>query len=456
MNQWGWIDLPIRGNNPKGNVMADQKRIAIIGGGTISHVRSHLAIASLAYGTTARRLEKLCQEIIPEMATDLYLTRMAGGNHPFFAHVPRLETNEDVRRLTEQLVSNTAVKIIFFNAAMVDWNLQVLDGQTNGKYQPRPDKASYHHRGLLKRADKVIESIRSERKDLFLIGFKQTEDLTEDEQYIKGLELCKTASCNLVFANDVVNHRNMVITPEEARYHVGERFKALRGLVTMAKLRSHLTFTRSTVVSGEPVAWDSDLVPSSLRTVVDFLIGQNAYKPFQGATVGHFAVKIDDNTFLTSQRRTNFNDLAEIGLVKVETDGPDTVVAYGSKPSVGGQSQRLVFKEHPGNDCIVHFHCPIMEGSDVPVRSQYEFECGSHECGKNMSDGLKDYGYLKAVYLDEHGPNIVFNRDADPNEIIGFIVKNFDLTKKTGGYVSIKQRLETPNTLDTAIKVLDP
>ena len=26
-----------------------------------------------------------------------------------------------------------------------------------------------------------------------------------------------------------------------------------------------------------------------------------------------------------------------------------------------GQSQRIIFKEHPELDCIVHFHCPVKE-----------------------------------------------------------------------------------------------
>ena len=42
--------------------------------------------------------------------------------------------------------------------------------------------------------------------------------------------------------------------------------------------------------------------------------------------------------------------------------------------------------------------------------------------------------YNKAVFLDKHGPNIVFPKDIDPQEVIEFINANFDLDKKTGGY----------------------
>jgi len=158
---------------------------------------------------------------------------------------------------------------------------------------------------------------------------------------------------------------------------------------------------------------------------------------------------------LTSIRKSNFNNLATTGLVRVKTDGPDTVLAYGAKPSVGGQSQRTIFRDHEGFDCIVHFHCPlktngelihtIYRGEDVTfnrspigeviaIVSQREVECGSHQCGKNTSNNLTDYGDFKVVMLDNHGPNIVFKRSIDPQIIIEFIERNFDLGKKTGGY----------------------
>jgi len=139
---------------------------------------------------------------------------------------------------------------------------------------------------------------------------------------------------------------------------------------------------------------------------------------------------------LTSIRKTNLNAIDTICLVKIRTDGPDNVLAFGYKPSVGGQSQRIVFENHPEYDCIVHFHCPIKEGSQVPTVSQREYECGSHQCGNNTSNGLKRFGNLSAVYLDQHGPNIVFNRSINPGEVTRFIVNNFDLSEKTGGYVN--------------------
>jgi hypothetical protein len=409
------------------------KKVHILGGGTLAYVRSHLALCAPAYGTTARKLERLCRAQGDKLDVVLHLTRMAGGSKG-------LETVEDVVRLLNEIVADLATKIVFMNVALCDFRGIVGDEQDCQKYGPRLSTRSVASptQMELRPVAKLIGTVRRHRKDIFLVGFKHTSGASPDEQYIAGLHLAKEASCNLVVANDTVSRWNIVVTPEEARYHVtADRDEALRGLVEMAYLRSHLTFTRSTVVAGDPVPWDSPLVPDSLRKVVNHCIRRGAYKPFRGATVGHFAIKLDDNTFLTSRRKTDFTDLATVGLVKVVTDGPDSVIAYGSKPSVGGRSQRIVFHDHPDHDCIVHFHCPIKPGSVVPQVSQREYECGSHECGQNTSRGLGRFGNLSAVYLQEHGPNIVFHRSIDPQEVINFIEDNFDLSGKTGGYISV-------------------
>lgn len=410
------------------------KKIYIIGGGTVFHLRPHLALAAPAYGTVARKLGELCRDKAKNLDTEVHLTKMAGGRH--------LETNEDIAHFIDGLVANPDTKIVFLTAALCDFEGQV-NGVAADKYgerlHSRTDKADIS----LVPAQKIVKNIRSKRKDIFAVAFKTTCGATPDEQYIAGLNLLKEASVNLVLANDVETRLNMVITPEEARYHeTTDRDAALEGLVDMAITRSQLTFTRSTVVAGDPIPWNSPMVPNTLRTVVDYCIKSGAYKPFRGATVGHFATKVDDNTFLTSIRKSNFNDLDKMGLVKIVTDGPDSVIAYGAKPSVGGQSQRIVFHDHQEYDCIVHFHCPIKPESEVPQVSQREYECGSHQCGENTSKGLKKFGNKSAVFLMEHGPNIVFHHSIDPQEVIDFIEENFDLSGKTGGAVILKMPVQ--------------
>lgn len=407
-----------------------KKIVHVIGGGTVSHVRSHLALCTPAFGTTARWIAEICKQR-PEMDVELHLTRMAGGT---------FETNQDIYNLVRQITDDPKTKIVFFNPALCDFEGAIGDIRS-GKDAQRLESGFGREMSLLTNP-KIISYVRKARiggqiprKDIFLVGWKATSGATSEEQYKLGLRALKMYCCNLILANDTLTKNNIIIVPEEGIYsETKDRGKVLNDLVEMAYLRSQLTFTRSTVIDGKPVAWGSEMIPDSLRTIVDYCIRRGAYKKFLGATAGHFAIKIDDRTFLTSRRKTDFNEIDQVGLVKITTDGPDTVLAYGSKPSVGGQSQRIVFNDHPDMDCIVHFHCPKRLGSIVPTVSQREFECGSHECGRNTSQGLVKIGNLLAVYLDKHGPNIVFNKGIDPKEVITFIENNFHLDQKTGGY----------------------
>lgn len=415
------------------------KNIHIFGGGTMSHIMNHFSLCAPAYGNTAYALDRLVHRRFVHCNIELELTKMAGG---------KLETNDDVLNRINELKQNPNTKIIFFNCALVDWaasKLEITDDKIHtlfGKYVDRLSTKHWSNKQLkleLIPEKKIISSIRTDRKDIFLVGFKTTCGATKQEMYIAGLSLCKESSVNLVLVNDTKTHWNMIVTPEEASYHeTSNRESVLKELVDMTYHRSHLTFTQSTVVSGEPINWNDEKIPNSIRTVVNHCINKTAYKPFNGKTVGHFAIKLSDTEFLTSIRKSNFNDLNEIGMVYVKTDGPDTVIAYGAKPSVGGQSQRIVFNDHAGMDCIVHFHCPLKDTpiDNIPIVSQREVECGSHECGKQTSKNLGEFenGQIKAVMLDQHGPNIVFSKNTDPQLIISFIERNFDLSRKTGGY----------------------
>lgn len=328
------------------------------------------------------------------------------------------KNNIDVSTLLDELIANPDTKVIVHTVAAY-----------NGNKEPF----------------QYIGKIRKNRKDIFAIGFNYTIDADTNMQYLSGLDLLKNNSLNLVVGNDTVNHRNMIIAPEETRYcETINNNEVLEFLVKMTLSRMKNTFTRSTVVEGNSVDWNSDTVPENLRQVVNHCINAGAYKPFLGKTAGHFAVKLNDTEILTSIRKTNFNELEKVGLVRVQSKGVDTVIAHGFRPSVGGQSQRIIFKEHSDVDCIVHFHCPIkpeFKNTLVPVKDQWPNECGSHDCGANTSAGLReislgDGDILKVVYLDEHGPNIVFPRTVPAVKVINFINHHFDLSTKTGGLVS--------------------
>ncbi len=444
------------------------RQVHIIGGGTMAHVRPHLALCAPAYGTVVRDLMTAFYSSGFDGIVHAYTTKMAGNRHQIWTansgldddEPKNLETNADIAALLDQLVEDPEPKIIFLPAALCDFEAEglhefVLHAANKldvGRGLPRLS-SQHKHSLTLQPAEKVISRLRKTRKDIFLVGFKTTTGVTAQEQFEAGLTLVKKASCNLVLANDLETRLNMVVTPEQAPHYVsGNRQATLRGLVDMALKRSTGHFTRSEVIEGKSVGWTGEVVPASLRAVVDHCIKRGAYKPFMGKTVGHFAFKVPTaehlpQQFVTSKRGVNFNELEKVGMVTVEAEGKDKVVAMGAKPSVGGQSQRIIFANHPDVDCIVHFHCPLKPGFDqadrskgqlgFPVRSQEPYECGSHECGQNTSDGLETFivdknGHqVKAVMLDKHGPNIVFHRDVDPQKVIEFIERYWDLERST-------------------------
>jgi len=414
--------------------MATKKKVYVIGGGTFSYVRAHLALAAPAFGETAKQIAMLCRDRFTNMDTELVLTKMADPNSS-------IVTTDDLNDKITEIINNNETKVVFFNAAVCDFDGSI--DNVSGKYADRLQTKNGQQQIDIVPAEKIVKRIRAKRKDIFLVAFKTTCDASPAEQYKQGLNLLKKASVNLVLANDIKTRNNIIITPEEGAYYAKSdptnRVETLRELVEIAWHRTHLSFTRSTVVAGTPVTWNDAAVYPALRNVVNWCIEQGAYKKFNGVTTGHFAAKLSDNEFLTSIRKTNFNDIDKNGMVYVKTDGEDNVISIGAKPSVGGQSQRIIFNTFKDTDCIVHFHCPLKENPkhSIPVVSQREYECGSHECGQNTADGLQYFDGIYAVMLDKHGPNIVFHHSINPNKVKQFIADNFDLTKSTSGFEQV-------------------
>lgn len=559
------------------SIIPNKKRIAIIGGGTNTYISNHLALSAPAYGTTAKKLfHRFATHPENKMEVDLYVTKMVNQSNPKAPDTP-----EEVEILVDNLIANPDIRVIIFNVAMVDYkpeelhvNLGITDIRETikdfGKYNRRLSSANPALLALTPH-EKIIQKIRKERKDILLVGFKTTCGATKEEQFQKGLKLCKDASANIVFVNDVdkdritsinnINHRisynlnllktetdpkvidklqervsqlkdnqltlqnNGLVTPEESSYWYNTRDEALDGLVQMVLDRSHLHFTRSTVVDSETVPWNvrktsstlyttpivvepkkreytpNPIIPETFRVVFDWVRSQGAYKKGPtGATVGHFGIKLGPNEFLTSKRKTDFNKIEEVGLVRVITDDPDDVfgykhffedsdykekanefyrlreslkyaeddkhifdinkritelqskynffekrnndkvIAFGAKPSVGGQSQRSLFQAFPDLNCIVHFHCPLRPESRklFTTTPQFSYECGSYECIASNITGFQEYKVSEthsiwAGHMDYHGPNIVFNSNIDPQLVINFINEHWDLIRKTDG-----------------------
>lgn len=338
------------------------RKVVILGGGTNTYISNHLALSAPAYGSTAIILEdKFRNHPENKMDVNLYLTKMA---NPLDKDAP--DTPEDIEILVDQLVADPDTRVIIFNVAMVDFKPEILHtnlGITNtketiedfGKYNRRLSSSSSVILGLSP-YQKVINKIRKERKDILLVGFKTTCGTTKEEQFHKGLKLCKDASANIVFVNDVDKDRirnldsaleskkilsnikstsemetayihegikeaeeqieafqnNGLITPEESSYWYNTRDEALDGLVQIVLNRVKGEFVRTTVVEGDTVSWNDTIIPQTFKDVFNHIRSNGGWHVnVKGKTSGHFGIKINRYESICSIRKQNYNDLLQ-------------------------------------------------------------------------------------------------------------------------------------------------
>lgn len=209
-------------------------KVYILGGGTISYVRNHLALCAPAFGKTARSLFNLCKDRFPDMIVFKMLTKMAD-------HSSNIVTNDDVKQQIEGLKGDPTTKIIFFNVAMCDWEAEIAVNMekgekhvASGKHAERLKTSEGYKIMMLTPAEKVIRDIKEGREDIFLIGFKTTCGATEEQQYEAGYDLLKTGNIDLVLANDTRTRNNIVIR-DNGYLTTKNRDEALMKLVDTAR-----------------------------------------------------------------------------------------------------------------------------------------------------------------------------------------------------------------------------
>lgn len=170
------------------------KKVHIIAGGTITHIRPHLALCAPAYGGTGRRLLDICQQYSDKLQVQCHLTAMAGGSKC-------LESVKDVARELDAIKHDLDTKIVFLPVAICDFEGIVGErdiGSGLWVYPPESDRfgprLSTHNLDKkqpetwphlrLRPLGKLISHLRNGRKDIFAVGFKHTDGATEQEQYI--------------------------------------------------------------------------------------------------------------------------------------------------------------------------------------------------------------------------------------------------------------------------------
>lgn len=484
------------------------KRIFIICGGTINKVSPHFAFSAPAYGSVGLKLYNEIKdqiekrnvwqhefiknpeqrdgftytvELIPtKMALNVLPVEMCMGYSCFMkqAGLTDIETNEDLSKFIDYLISNPETRCIIMAAAVCDFepmNISEIvdDGFLGepvfkfGKDQKRLGSGNCYSMEI-KPSEKILTKIRQQRKDIFVVSFKTTSGEGRDMTYKKGLLSLKKNSSNLVFANDIKDKINMVVTPEEFPYESSTREEAVKQLADITFKRINLTFGDKTILKDDKRAFPEELlkegvIPQNWYDVMKYLFSHNAFKPLPdtGKTSGHFGCRVDGKDYerITSERKINHNESFERGMIPVYSYKKGELIVGGAKPSVGEKTQEVIYQQLGDKiHSIVHFHCPlknvvsgvlvgaseqkgipagninILVNSMVSLREQLPYECGSAECAFNTMSGMeeKEPG-IYAVHLHNHGPNIAFHKDVSAQHVIDFINKYWDLDDKTGG-----------------------
>lgn len=196
-------------------------KCVIIGGGTFNKVACHLALATPAFGSTAKQLKEIIDSwAVGYLETQLVLTKMADSRS-------KLVTNEDVGKYLATLAEDRSVKAVIMNAALCDFTME------NPSADSRLSSQQDYYAELIGDRQKLIATLKEARPDIFVVAFKTTHNDTVFEQVSKGFTLVHQSGADLVLANDVGTYNNVLLSKDLA-IHTGERAELLITLAALA------------------------------------------------------------------------------------------------------------------------------------------------------------------------------------------------------------------------------
>jgi phosphopantothenoylcysteine synthetase/decarboxylase len=196
--------------------------ILILGGGTFYHVRNHLSIAAPAFGTTARWLKENL------VGSELVLTKMADS-------ASSLETNADVKAFVDESLTKKTLRCLIMNVALCDYE-GTIGHVASGKHVQRLQSRAGKQLMDLVPSDKVISSVKEQRPDILLVGFKTTTNFSPEEQQKAAYRMLSESKGDLVLANDTVTRHNLLINSKnECLIASKDRIEVLKRLVIEIK-----------------------------------------------------------------------------------------------------------------------------------------------------------------------------------------------------------------------------
>ena len=179
--------------------------VHIFGGGTVQHIRSHLALCTPAYGNTARILFNNIKNKTKE-DVHLHLTKMAD-------YRSNLETNQHVEDRLKDVLKNKDTRCIIFNIALCDYSGQIGDIPSGKKAQRLHSREGNTHI-VISPTNKLLHTIKRYNPDIKVVGFKTTADNSLERQIELSLRQIEETGVDYVFANDIATRQNLIVTKE--------------------------------------------------------------------------------------------------------------------------------------------------------------------------------------------------------------------------------------------------
>jgi Phosphopantothenoylcysteine synthetase/decarboxylase len=172
-------------------------KVIVIGGGTFNHISCHLSLAAPAFGGTAKKLHSMFTDT-GVLESHLVLTKMADP-------ASNLVTNADVALYVEHMLKDKMVKVVIMNAAICDFE---IENPGEGRLSSSQDYG-VTLKGI---QGKILATIRKERPDIVVAGFKTTHGAKPAEQLAKAAQSMHNNGLDFVLANDVLTRNNILLT----------------------------------------------------------------------------------------------------------------------------------------------------------------------------------------------------------------------------------------------------
>ncbi len=220
------------------------KTIYIITGGTMVHVTPHFSLCAPAYGQVGaeiyERLSALAAAATPPSSCQVHLikTRMAGRNHPeTIAHLAALgaptspETNHDLGNLVDALLRSPDTSGLIMAAAICDFQPEELtatgeEGFVTMLHFGKDQERLHHVESLmlkLQPSEKIIDRVKKVRPEMRLVTFKTTAGMGEEALFRQARYNLQRSQSDMVFANDIQHHLNLVVTAQGERLRGADR-----------------------------------------------------------------------------------------------------------------------------------------------------------------------------------------------------------------------------------------